>query len=463
MAASPEPVSVSPDGVRATDQVASGSALLFWGQILGNAGILVALVLLTRALGPSGRGTIAFITVTSIVSARVTRLGVSEAAVVFAAQRPHLRPALLTNLVLWVTGAAVVAAAIVSAVLFAVPAWRPSGVGDAELVILALGMLASALVDAGYSFVLGCSRFGVHAAITVATAWLYALTVALVWATFGLSVVDGALIWVAVQGVKALVLLWSSARTSGVGRPSLALLRESVGFGIRAWVGSLSDALNDRVDQIVIAFIATETTLGFYAVAVNAWEILLYLPGAAATVVLPSVARADRALRVEQVLKAFRSVAIVSLSALAVAAVAGPPLLILVFGAPFEASVGPFLWLLPGTLGYVAVGIFSSALVASSWPGFSSFGPLVSLGIGLVLDVVLIPPFGAEGAAIAASAALLAGGATALILYRTRVAFSLRALIRPQPGDLDVLKALAGPLRRRPWKRPVGARSERAF
>ncbi len=217
MAASPEPVRVSPDGVRATDQVASGSALLFWGQILGNAGILVALVLLTRALGPPGRGTIAFITVTSIVSARVTRLGVSEAAVVFAA-RPHLRPALLTNLVLWVTGAAVVAAAgIVSAVLFAVPAWRPSGVGDAELVILALGMRL-ALVDAGYSFVLGCSRFGIHAAITVATAWLYALTVALVWATFGLSVVDGALIWVAVQGVKALVLLWSSARTSGVGR-----------------------------------------------------------------------------------------------------------------------------------------------------------------------------------------------------------------------------------------------------
>ena len=89
MAASPEPVRVSPDGVRATDQVASGSALLFWGQILGNAGILVALVLLTRALGPPGRGTIAFITVTSIVSARVTRLGVSEAAVVFAAQRPQ--------------------------------------------------------------------------------------------------------------------------------------------------------------------------------------------------------------------------------------------------------------------------------------------------------------------------------------------------------------------------------------
>ncbi len=456
MAAPLKPVGGIPDGVRATDGLARGSALLFWAQVLGNAGLFVGLVILTRALGPAGRGTIAFLTVTSIVCARVTRLGVSDAAVVFAAQRPHLRPSLLTNLVLSVTVAAVAAAAVVSGVLVAAPDSRPSGVGDAELVILALGILASALVDAGYAFVLGCSRFGIHALITVATAWLYALAVALVWATVGLTVARGALLWVAVQGVKALALLWTSARTSGVGRADWVLLRESIAFGIRAWIGSLSDALNDRADQILIAFIASEATLGVYAVAVNAWEILLYLPAAAATAVLPSVARADRSLRVEQVLKAFRSVALVSLSALAVAAVAGPPLLVLVFGAPFEASIGPFLWLLPGTLGYVALSIFSSALMASSSPGLSSLGPVVSLGLGLVLAVVLIPPFGAEGAAIAASAALLAGGATALILYRTRASFSLGALIRPRPEDLDVLKALAGPLRRHtPYQEPA--------
>ena len=286
--------------------------------------------------------------------------------------------------------------------------------------------------------------------ITVATAWLYAFAVATVWVTVDLTVARAALIWVAVQAFKALVLLWASARTSGVGRPDRALLRESIGFGIRAWVGSLSDALNGRIDQILIAFIATEATLGIYAVAVNAWEILLYLPGAAATAVLPSVARADRTLRVEQVLKAFRSVALVTLSGLAIAVVVGPPLLVVVFGAPFDASIGPFLWLLPGTLGYVALSIFSSALVASSSPGLSSFGPLVSLGVGIALDIVLIPSFGAEGAAIAASAALLTGGATALILFRTRASFALGALIRPRAGDLDVLKALAGPFSRRP-------------
>jgi O-antigen/teichoic acid export membrane protein len=455
VAATREPVGGVQDGIRVTDAFARGPAVLFWAQILGNAGLFAALVMIARGLGPSGRGTIAFIAVTAILAARVTRLGVSDAAIVFAAQRPHLRPALLTNLVLSVAAAALVAATVVCGVMLAAPAWRPNGIGDTELVILALGIVASALVDAGYSFVLGCSRFGLHAVITVAAAWLYALAVAAVWATVDLTVARVALIWVAVQGVKALVLLWASARMSGLGRPDRVLLRESIGFGIRAWVGSLSDALNDRIDQILIAFIATEATLGVYAVAVNAWEILLYLPGAAATAVLPSVARADRSLRAEQVLKAFRSVALVTLLGLAIAAVAGPSLLVLVFGAPFEASIGPFLWLLPGTLGYVALAIFSSALVGSSSPGLSSFGPLVSLGLGVALDLLLIPRFGAAGAAVAASAALLAGGATALILYRTRTSFALGALIRPRPGDLDMLKALAGLFSRRPRLRRV--------
>lgn len=455
VAAPPGAVGGVQDGIRVTDAFARGPALLFWAQILGNAGLFMALVVIARGLGPTGRGTIAFIAVTAILAARVTRLGVSDAAIVFAAQRPHRRPSLLTNLVLSVTVAAVVAAAAVAAALFAAPSWRPSGIGAAELAILAVGVVASALVDAGYSFVLGCSRFGLHAVITVAAAWLYALAVATAWATVDLTVARVALLWVAVQGVKALVLLWASARTTGFGRPDRTLLRESIGFGLRAWVGSLSDALNDRIDQILIAFIATEATLGIYAVAVNAWEILLYLPGAAATAVLPSVARADRSLRVEQVLKAFRSVALLTLSGLAVAAVAGPPLLVLVFGAPFEASIGPFLLLLPGTLGYVALGIFSSALAGSSSPGLSSIGPLVSLGLGVVLDVVLIPRFGADGAAAAASAALLAGGATALILYRTRTSFSLAALIRPRPGDLDLVRALAGLFSRRAHLRRV--------
>ena len=131
------------------DPAARGSALLFWAQLAGNSGLFVALVLITRALGPSGRGTIAFITVAAILLARIARVGVSEATTVFTAQRPEARPALLTNLVLSAGTSTAIGATLVCGALAALPAsMRPSGIGTEELVLLGLGALASAFADA---------------------------------------------------------------------------------------------------------------------------------------------------------------------------------------------------------------------------------------------------------------------------------------------------------------------------
>jgi O-antigen/teichoic acid export membrane protein len=438
------------------EAIATASAPLFWAQVLGNAGLFLAVVPIARALGPGGRGTVAFITVTGIVAATVARLGVTEATTVFAAERPSLRPALLANLLLSVTGAAAGAAVVVCGGLLLAPSLRPAGVGDAELVVLALAMLTSGLADAGYMFVLGCSRFRLHAAVTVTAAWLYAGTIGLVAATAGLTVLRATLIWVAFQAAKAIVLLAASVRAEGVVRPDAGLLGESVAFGARAWIGTLSTAFNERVDQILVALLASEAALGIYATAVNAFEILVYLAGATATAILPLAARADPARRAERVLGAFRSVALLTLLGMVVAIVAGPPLIPLVFGRPFDASTEPFLWLLPGAVGFVALAIFSNALVAASSPGRSSAGPLVSLALGVILDLLLIPPLGATGAAVAASAALLAGGTVSLVLFRLHGTFPLRAVVVPERDDLALLRAVVKPF----WRgRLPGGRS----
>ena len=431
------------------DSIASGSAPLFWAQVVGNAGLLVAVVPIARELGPTGRGTVAFITVTAIIAATLARLGVTEATTVFCARRPAQRPVLLTNLLISVSVAAFVAAVVVCGTLALVPPLRPPGIGDPELAVLAGAMFASGLADAGYMFVLGCSRFRLHAFVTATAAWLYAATMWLLALTGEITVIHATLIWVTTQAAKAAVLLLASARAEGLGRPGPQLLRESIAFGVRAWIGTLSTAFNDRLDQIIVALLASEAVLGIYATAVNAFDVLLYLAAAAATAMLPLVARADPALRTGRVLAAFRAVALVTTVGIALAAAAGPELIRIVFGAGFHDSAAPFLWLLPGALGFAALAIFSSALVASSAPGRSSAGPLVSLVLGIALDFVLVPPLGASGAAIAASAGLLAGGAVSLVLYRRLSPFAVRALVVPELGDADLLRALAQPLRGR--------------
>jgi O-antigen/teichoic acid export membrane protein len=257
-----------------------------------------------------------------------------------------------------------------------------------------------------------------------------------------------ALAWTATEALRTLVLVSVSRRGSPLGRPSRRLLLAEIGFGLRLWLGSLARFLNFRTDQILMGFLASEAALGFYAVAVNASEILLYLPSSAATALLPLIARTDPIRRGSETLRAFRSVAFVSVVGVVVAALLGPVILPAIFGDAFDESVIPFLWLLPGTLGFAASSVFSNALVGSSSPGLSSLGPIVSLVVGFALDLVLIPSFEATGAAAAASTAFLAGGAMALATYRRVSPFPWRALLVPHRGDLDVLLALAGPFLR---------------
>jgi O-antigen/teichoic acid export membrane protein len=231
-------------------------------------------------------------------------------------------------------------------------------------------------------------------------------------------------------------------RTAGFSRPNLRLLAESIRFGVRAWVGSASLFLNARLDQILVGFIASEAVLGLYAVAVNCAEILLFLPTAIATSLLPAVARSQDLTSVERTLRTFRPAAILSLASIVAAAALGWFAIPRVFGPAYRDSVAPFMWLLPGTLGYTALSIFSNSLLASRAPGWSSFGSLTALGAGLLLDLALIPSFGASGAAAAASAAFLAGGATVAILYWRRTGFGWRDVV-PTGQDVGFLRLVA--------------------
>jgi O-antigen/teichoic acid export membrane protein len=444
-----EPGSKAEAAARTWDPLATGSAHLFWAKIAGNGGYFVAVLIVARGLGPAGRGTVAFITVTALVVAHVAGLGVGEATTVLSARRPTWRPVLLANALTFFLTSGLTAATLAFTGLL-VSGIGPAGVDTPELAILGLGIVACAAGEAGYAFLIGVERLRQVAYVTGCASWVYAGAVLVLWAGPGLTVGRAALAWTATEALRAIVQISLSRSGMRLGRPRRALLFEEIGFGVRLWVGSLARFLNFRTDQILMGFIASEAALGFYAVAVNASEVLLYLPSSAATALLPLIARTEPARRGPETLRAFRSVIFVTAAGVAAAALLGPIVLPAVFGDAFDESVIPFLWLLPGTFGYAASAVFSNALVGSSSPGLSSLGPMVSLVVGFALDLALIPPFDATGAAAAASVAFLAGGATALATYHRVSPFTWRSLLVPHRGDLDVLVALAGPLLGRP-------------
>ena len=209
------------------------------------------------------------------------------------------------------------------------------------------------------------------------------------------------------------------------GRPSVAQARAIAGYGARGQLGGLLALVNLRLDFAILGAIAGPATLGIYAVASKFAEVLRLAPLALTYVHYPTLRR-QGALQAASRARAMVRRAGVGTAALVIPlAVAAVFLLPVLYGAEFRIAVVPACILLVGLAGDGYAAVATAYLYGSGRPGLNSIGVAVGVAVTVVGDVVLIPPFGATGAAIASSAAYLT---TTIVLVGFFVAATDRVL-----------------------------------
>jgi O-antigen/teichoic acid export membrane protein len=400
---------------------------------------LVNVMITARNLGAVGRGQIALLITIATLTSTLALLGVDQATVNFAGRRPTARPALATNAVLLAGVLGAAAAAVVAALVVALPAvgghlsWKLLAAALGAIPVLIVRAYLQALLQADYQFaVANASRLlspltGV--AINGALGFAGALTVTSAVAT-----------WIGGQALGVAVLVWVVVRRgSGFGRPDLALARRELGFGARSHPGRIMNLGNYRLDQWFVGTIAGARELGLYSVAVAWSEALFFLPTALASVQRPDLVRADRRAAARRASRVYR-LGLVLTAPLALGLVAAAPwLCTTVFGREFQGAVGQLRVLSIGAFGIVAVKLLGDALIAQRRPLLSS----VPVGFGLVftvaLDATLIPSYGGMGAAIASAVAYTAAGIAACATFATVLGAPKRDLA-PQLRDLAQLR-----------------------
>jgi O-antigen/teichoic acid export membrane protein len=405
-------------------------------NVLGAVLSLVNVLIVARALGAEGRGSVAFLTALAWFTASLATLGLQEANANFAAAQPAVRRSLATNSLILSLLFGAVAMAAVGGLIAAVPA--VAGESDPALRWVTLGFLPVLILQP-------CLRFLVQAdyAFTVSNAG-YLIGPVLNAGLNGLFVAIGALsvatavgVWLAGQTIGTVILAWYVVRRlAGFGRPDAELAKRSVAFGAKAHVGRVMQLGNYRLDQVLLGAIAGPRELGLYSVAVAWAEALWFLPTALSYVQRPDLVRAVRpADAAAHAARAFRATALVTAVGALVMVAAAPFLCTTLFGAEFEGSIDDLRVLVAGAFGMVALKLLGNALVARGHPVKQS----VALGVGFVLtvllDALLIPPLGGLGAALASTAAYTAAGMVIATIF-------LRALegrasdLAPRTGDV---------------------------
>jgi len=361
-------------------------------------------ILVTRLLGPEGRGLFAAANAFAAVGVQFANLGLHSSNTYFVSRDPRALPRLLGNSLL--VSLACAALALAAAGLFAVhPQAAPVGGVLLALSLAAIPIgLANLLVQ---NLLIGTQRIRTYNVIDLTTR---GLAVFLVAATAPLGVVAPDVIFGLVLATVVIGLGWgfvSLRRTfttplSG----SWPELRTGLGYGLRAYFGSLFSFLVLKSDVLLVKYLRGAGETGYYAIAVGLSDILMILPVVVGTVLFPRLSAAgtvpERWRFTRRILGVMVPVVPVVLIGVFVVA---RPLIRLAYGLAFDPSFPAVAWLLPG-LGCLAVNMVLMNFFAScGQPPIAVFGPLIALVVNVGLNLVLVPRIGFVGAAISSTIA----------------------------------------------------------
>jgi O-antigen/teichoic acid export membrane protein len=109
------------------------------------------------------------------------------------------------------------------------------------------------------------------------------------------------------------------------------------------------------------------------------------------------------------------------------------------YGIDFLPSVKPFLWLLPGILGITLSKIVSANLAGIGKPQYATYSSGITVVITVVLDILLIPPYGIVGAAIASSIAYLLSAVLSVMWFSRETNIRWLDVVLPRKDDFTLL------------------------
>jgi O-antigen/teichoic acid export membrane protein len=406
---------------------------MFAAQMLSAVGALLSTLVVSRALGPTGRGDYAFLVTAGAFISIFSHLGLSQGLEYFAARHPDER----RHLARLYLGTSALLTIPFSVAVWTLIHWLSPDIAGFQhvnrIAILAGIAAAATAFDGCFLLALAGRMFRRAAALAIASTFAPAL-VSLGLALAHALTVDRAIIAWAVTRLMIAAGGWYASLANAPSSKGTIRTRAVFSYSSRAFFAVLSGVLTARGDQWLLGTMSGAAPLGIYAVAVSVSDPLQHVISAAQRGYGPHIA-IERETPVALTEQTVRGTFVALGAALLVVAPAGWWLLPVVFGDEFSSSREPFLILLPGSIGLALLAVFSIGLRSTGSPGASSVVELLAFGSMIALDLVLIPRYDAAGAAAAATLGYCAGGIAATAMFAHRMGVR-RLRIIPRRADI---------------------------
>jgi len=376
-------------------------------RLLMLAGSLVSSIVVARVLGAEGLGALAVINVTMALALQLGCAGLPSANTYFIAlDRGRLAP-LWANALLFGLSAGSTLALIVAGL----SVLRPDLFGGVPLnliLIAALSIPFQLVTFLGLNVFLGIERIAHFNLLDALSQFLV-----LVNAVVALIVLGSGLRTLVALNTAASVLIcaavvWMIGRViAGEGerqrfRPDTELFKQMARYGVKFHVAVVASLIIFRADLLIVNHFRGQAEAGSYNVASQMAMLLVMLPGVIATLIFPRVTSGQGATGEQLIMRATRHTAFIMFFVCLVA-VPCAFLLPYIYGPAFGDVPVQLLILLPGIY---LVGVESVLVQYFSGTGLPAAIPLfwlVTLLLNILLNLSLVPAYGARAAALSST------------------------------------------------------------
>lgn len=198
-------------------------------------------------------------------------------------------------------------------------------------------------------------------------------------------------------------------------------------YDTRAWLHSVLplallaglQVINNQTDIFMLGLLVTKEETGLYRVAVSGATFVVFTLSAINAVIVPHIARLHNAGDRERLQRMVTLTARASLAAaLPIAGILvflGAPIISFAFGEPYNGASVPLAILCVGQLVNAGMGSVGIILNMTGHERETVKGIAIAVVVNVLLNLILIPSFGASGAATASALTMATSN---IILYR---------------------------------------------
>ena len=409
------------------------SVQTLWTRVLNIATSAALAILISRALGPHGRGLFVLPGMLAVLGSMAfsgLKTVLSRAMLYEGRRRGAVWAAMICSVPLVALGA--VAAVVLAFVLHQM--WA------APWAVAALPFMAMPVIASGYAYGLGDVRIPNWINFAIAGVTLAFVGTGLF--VEGRDAYFAIVMWLvanAVIGVMCIVPMLVHARKLPRDRVALGPF---FGYALRLSALYTTRMLNYRVGMYVITGLLSVTALGLYTAAVSGAETLLVITEVASVVSVPRIGSLPREQAAAFTARCMRNNAFIASAIACVAILLAPYAVVLFYGHPFAPAVAPLQVLCIGIVALSQIGVVTNYYTLNAGKPIVPFlMQLASMAMCVILSLVLVPVLGIVGAGVATSVAYIISVAAVIFWFARETRIPWREIVLIKREDVAWYRA----------------------